>query len=550
MSEGVDPVLIPDHLATRAQRIAYASATSFDVAVIGGGIHGMAVARIARQAGLSVALLERHDYAHATSSRSSKMAHGGLRYLEMGDFRQVFEGIKAREELFEHTPNLVVPEKFLIPIARGDSVFRWKLAAGLFLYDLMVRNRARRHRWIPRRELNYPGFDSSRVDLQGCFEYTDGLMNDARLVFELLSAAQRDGACCLNYAQVTAIRRSADSTMELDWLDHSTRQTQTLRARTVVNCAGPWASEVSAHYRSSQHSDVPSLPLRFSRGSHLLFSVPWRGPSLFLPLAEKGRYYFVWPHPTGTLVGTTEREVTTLEIDPLPTRDEVDEILERLQRDLPDAGLTRKKLHYAFAGIRTLPLRSSKKGVSQLSRKHIWSVRDGMVTLLGGKYTTFAWTSAEGVREVLRCMGRTTASLPDPLRELPSALSDGDQKKLCQQLTRRFENVGEGVARAVKRLGRSVCRYIDRPEAWQEIARGVLALELVHAVEIEQAETVEDIVRRRLELECTPSHGKEIVSHAKLALARNHNATELDTQEREWLAHIARVEELLAFPRS
>ncbi len=537
-------MLTPDHLATRANRIQHTRTTLFDVAVIGGGIHGMAVARIARQAGLSVALLEQRDYAHATSSRSSKMAHGGLRYLEMWDFRQVFEGIKAREDLFEKSPNLVVPERFLIPIARGDFFFRWKLAAGLFLYDLMVRNRARRHRWIPRRDLHYPGFDSTRIDLQGCFQYTDGLMNDARLVFELLCAAQHDGACCLNYAQVTAIRRSADSIMELDWLDLCTRQSQMLRARTVVNCAGPWASEVGDRY-----GDAVRLPLKFSRGSHLLFSVPWRAPSLFLPLAEKGRYYFVWPHPTGTLVGTTEREVSDLEIDPLPTRDEVDEILERLQRDLPQAGLTREKLHYAFAGIRALPLRNSKKGVSQLSRKHIWAVRDGMVTLLGGKYTTFAWTAAEGVRAVLRCLGRSTASLPDPLRELPSALSEREQRELCQQLTARFTKVDEGVSRAVKRLGRMVCRYIDRPEAWQEVIQGVLKLELLHAVEMEHAETVEDIIRRRLELEFSPSHGKEIVSHVKAALAANYTSTELDVQEREWLDHLAQVENLLASAR-
>jgi glycerol-3-phosphate dehydrogenase len=524
---------VPSHLVSRTDRIAYAESQTFDLAVIGGGIHGVCLAAMAAKAGLSVVLLERHDYAHATSSRSSKMAHGGLRYLEMYDFQQVFEGIKAREELFEACPNFVTPEQFLIPVTRGDWWFRLKLGVGLYLYDLMVRNSARKHRWIPRRNLAYSSFHAGRDDLDGCFRYTDGLMKDTRLVFALLTAAQQHGLCALNYAHVEQLEQAADTHVSLRWRDVLSDQSHQVSAKLAINCAGPWAPELQ-----EEKTNRASFRVKFSRGSHLVFSVPWRDPSLFLPLEEKGRYYFVWPHASGTLVGTTEREVSKLELDPLPSPDEVDEILNRLAKDLPGAGLTRETLCYGFAGIRTLPLRDSKKGVSQLSRKHMWRLERGVLTLLGGKYTTFAWTASEGLKQALVYLRLQSIAIPDVLREMPSAITHDQATHLCSELGARFGYEGEGVRRVVDRLGRVVMNYVGRPEAWQEIAPGVLRLEAIHAVEVEQAETIEDIIRRRLELEPTPSHGAEVLEAVKETLRGRVSDDALVAQEHAWRAHI------------
>jgi glycerol-3-phosphate dehydrogenase len=530
----------PD-LASRVTRIAHAGSTSFDLAVIGGGIHGVCLAAMAVRAGLSVVLLERHDYAHATSSRSSKMAHGGLRYLEMYDFQQVFEGIKSREELFEKCPNLVTPEEFLIPVSRGDWWFKLKLGVGLRIYDLMVRNASRKHRWIPRTKLGYASFNSGRSDLDGCYQYTDGLMSDARLVFALLSAAQEHGVCALNYACVERIEQQPDSLMSVSWIDTLTAQQHQLSAKLVINCAGPWAPQLQ-----EQKTDLQTFRAKYSRGSHLVFSVPWRDPSLFLPLAEKGRYYFVWPHPAGTLVGTTEREVSELELDPLPSRDEVEEILARLAKDLPGSGLTRDSLHYGFAGIRTLPLRDSNKGVSQLSRKHVWRLERGVLTLLGGKYTTFAWTASEGLVQALRYLGVRPAASPDVLRDLSCAISKSELEALRDELEARHGDCGGGVLRALQRLGRVVMRYVDTPDAWREIAPGVLQLEALHAVQVEQAETIEDVIRRRLDLEATRSHGVEAVEGIKTLLRGRLSEATLQEQEAAWRAHLESVMDRLA----
>lgn len=462
------------------------------------------------------------------------MAHGGLRYLEMFDFEQVFEGIRAREALFERLPNLVRPEKFLIPVPQGDLWLRIKLGLGLTIYDLLVRSKERRHKWISESE-ELSALKGHR--LSGCYQYTDGLMSDSRLVFEFLTAAQSLGCCALNYSRVKAISKQSDQEAIVSWSDQLTGVDYTSRARLVVNCAGPWAPKL--HPESGNRS---LTGVRYSRGSHLIFSVPWSHPSLFLPLEDKGRYYFVWPHPSGTMVGTTEREVSELELDPLPSADEVDEILSRLKRDLPNSGLDRHNLHYAFAGVRTLPLRDSSKGVSQLSRKHIWSYAEGVLTLLGGKYTTFAWTATEGVKLALAHLGVKTVEPLDPLGNLPSAITEAESAELITNLASQHQASPKAVKRAVERLGRVVTDYANEPKAWSEVAPGVLMLEVLHAIDCEQAQTLEDILRRRIELEMTPSHGVESLDAVGQELLRVGTSLELASQKKEYLARIGRIE--------
>lgn len=511
---------------SRVDRMAGLTCQSLDLLVIGGGIHGACMTKLAARAGLRVGLLEMGDYASATSSRSSKMAHGGLRYLEMFDFQQVFEGIKSREELFERCPHLVAPYPFLIPVPREAYLLRCKLGLGLFLYDLMVKNPSRRHAWIPRADLSFSGFNSTRDDLMGCFRYTDGLMNDSRLVIEMIMSAEHHAAQCLNYARVEHIQKENDGLMTVAWRDVLTGKECVSRAKIVVNCAGPWAPQLREASDTDQNLDV-----RYSRGTHLLFSTPWKDPALFLPLQEKGRYYFVWPHPTGTMVGTTEREVDELALDPQPSADEVEEVLERLERDLPNSGLGRDTLHYAFAGVRTLPMRSARKGVSRLSRKHIWRFSRGVLTLLGGKYTTFVWTATEGLTHVLQALGRDRVGV-DALNDLPGLIDPLSIADLRIQLRDQYGHEGPAVERAIKRLGRIVLRYTERPDAWTELTQGVLSLELLNALELEHAETIEDVLRRRLDLEYTPSHGLECLGVVVDAIAGRREREAVEREER------------------
>lgn len=539
MAEIVASITSRDSVS-RDDHIAQLSGSSvFDIVVVGGGIHGATVARLAAGLGFRTALLEKSDYASATSSRSSKMAHGGLRYLELFDFEQVFEGIKAREEMFEHTGYLVKPREFLIPVAKGQYFFRLKLAIGLLLYDLMVTKRERRHRWIPRSQLIYPGFHSERHDLMGCYVYTDGIMSDARMVIDNVIGARRQGAVCLNYCSVEEITRNLDGVRTLLARDHITDNTFAVQTKVVVNCCGPWASDVSKKLGGAAY------PVSLSRGSHIIFAKKWEGPSLFLPMPGKARYYFVWPHPAGTLVGTTERPVTEQDLDPIPSRDEIEEIFARLERDIPDAGLTRTNACYAFAGLRCLPLRDKRSDSSVLSRKHIWNCDDGVITLLGGKYTTAAWTALEGVMEAARALGRPLS--PGILRQrvdlkkLPGSADATTLKALEEKL--REKGVSDEVScHLLRRYGKRIETYLHLLDGRSD---RVVQVETAIALDTEQVECVEDLMRRRLELEYCGGHGEEYIRSIREVFQVMRPDIDFDRQIARYLERMKKIDELL-----
>lgn len=530
-----------DDSVSRSQVLAsMAHGDVYDIVVVGGGIHGASVARLAAGYGFKTALLEKNDYAAATSSRSSKMAHGGLRYLELLDFKQVFEGIKAREEMFDHVGNLVKPAEFLIPVPKGAWFFKLKLGIGLFLYDLMVKKSNRRHRWIPRSKLKFPGFHSGREDLMGCFVYTDGIMSDARLVIDNVIAARRYGADCLNYCEVTSTKRDPSGISEVTAVDTKGGQQIVFKTRLVVNCTGPWASTLASTLGAE------SRPLKFSRGSHIIFDKPWTGPSLFLPMPGKARYYFVWPHHAGTMVGTTEREVTGVELDPLPSKDEIEEIFGRLEKDIPDAGLNRESACYAFAGIRTLPIRRKDANSTVLSRKHIWTHMNGVLTLLGGKYTTASWTALEGVKEAAQLLGkplsREVVSSRADLKELPGSASDLE----CGNLRRFLDAQGVApesqirlLARYGKRLGDNYLEFVDAsPEK-------LIELETMIALDTEQVESLEDLMRRRLELEYTEGHGEKYLPIIGEVFKRMRLGIDFEKEKTEYLSRMRSIHSLL-----
>ena len=517
-----------------------ANAGVYDMVVVGGGIHGAAVARLAAGYGFKTALLEKNDYAAATSSRSSKMAHGGLRYLELMDFEQVFEGIKAREEMFDHVGNLVKPAEFLIPVPRGAWFFKLKLGIGLFLYDLMVKKGNRRHRWIPRSKLTFPGFHSGREDLMGCFVYTDGIMSDARLVIDNVIGARRYGADCLNYCEVRSMTRDESGISEVTAVDTKSNKEVKLKARLVVNCTGPWASTLASSLGAERR------PLKFSRGSHIIFSKPWTGPSLFLPMPGKARYYFVWPHPAGTMVGTTEREVSSIELDPLPSKDEMDEIFGRLEKDIPDAGLNRESACYAFAGIRTLPIRGKNANSTVLSRKHIWTHVNGVLTLLGGKYTTASWTALEGVKEAAQILGKPLSAdalkSRTDLKELPGSATDVECEELQRSLAAHgvsIESQSRLLGRYGKRLGDNYLEFVDAsPEK-------LIELETMIALDTEQVENLEDLMRRRLELEYTEGHGEKYLPILGEVFKRMRPEVNFEKEKEAYLSRMRTIHSLL-----
>lgn len=505
--------------------------------IIGGGIHGAALVRIAALNGTDCLLLEKQDYASGTSSRSSKMAHGGLRYLETFDFQQVFEGIKAREQLFDEARHICKPDRFLIPVKKNDWWFRIKLGIGLYLYDLMVTLKERCHTWIPRKDLCYDGFHAGRTDLMGCFSYCDGIFNDARLVIETVVQARQLGARCFNYVGVTEVKKNASGTFDVTAHDELSGNTYHLTADLVINCTGPWAPFIG-------HEESKSLTkqLRYSAGIHLIFNRPWNQPSLFLPMEQKNRYYFVWPHPGGTMVGTTEREVTDVPLEQFPIEAEIQEVMQRIQKDLPDAGLNQESLHYAFAGVRTLPLRDENtQGTATLSRKHIWKNQGGVLTLLGGKWTTSSWTSFEGYKEAMKMLG-IDASKAKSLTgvKFPGWATDAEQNEINESLIAR--GVSKDTAgRIVRRLGARARYLLEDATRLEQLSPNLLRGEVELAIKEEQAVTLEDILRRRTEIEYMNGSGLDEVSKVQEMLATYTSEEHAAQKSADYITRIKKI---------
>ncbi len=357
---------------------------TFDLLILGGGITGAGVALDAALRGLRVALIDKGDFASGTSSVSSKLVHGGLRYLEHGDFHLVYEALHERRALIENAPHLVHPLRFLIPYYRGSRVPQWKWSVGLTLYDLLAgRGNLRRSHRIPSRNLRgeVPGLRAE--GLRGGAAYYDAQMDDARLCVEVLMTAAEHGACVANYVEATGFEwfggllsgvRASDRVGGLEFV---------IRARQIVNATGPWGDAI---LKLAGDNSGPNL--QPTKGVHLV--APDRGlPAAFLLLhPADGRVFFVIPWLGKTLIGTTDTFADEPP-DALHVTDaDIAYLLEGHNRYLQPE-LRREDILGSFAGLRPL-LRSKPGDPSAISREfRLIESPSGLLTAAGGKFTTY-----------------------------------------------------------------------------------------------------------------------------------------------------------------
>lgn len=507
----------------RERNIAEARRESFDVIIIGGGIHGACVARHAALAGYRVLLLEAKDFAFGTSSRSSKMLHGGVRYLESGDISLVHEALVERSIIIKSAPHLARVQEFLFPIIHPYTKPRWQVRLGLSLYDLLAKSLMTESLFPKHRVLENDSEEAIWLREMGLrfhslLSYFDGQMDDARLVIENIVDANSLGAITLNHAQVESIASSAGKgdKWEISWRDTISGESCASSGKFLVNLSGPWFPKLDKLVGAWK----PSWPKPiYSRGTHLLFNLPWRGQKgdgqgLILPTGIKGRYYFIWPHFSpyreATLVGTTDTLVSENEDNPIPSEDEIAELLGFLQRDLPHANLNAKNLFHSFCGIRMLASSKHSPAASQISRKDVFIQRPGYVALLGGKFTT-ARKTAEKICKVLdqyldsnRASNVSTAARP-----LPGGVSFDAAAVTESLIEAAVKNIGDKTLaaklaeRAVKRLGSRSQKLIElekscSADANPNFSKIALTSELRLFVEEEHAITEEDILNGRL----------------------------------------------------
>lgn len=378
------------------------SGDSWDLIVIGGGATGLGIAVDAASRGYKTLLLEQSDFAKGTSSRSTKLVHGGVRYLAQGDVALVFEALKERGYLLRNAPHVVKKQSFIIPCFDWQS--EWKYLIGLKMYDWMAgRFRLGQSVYLSRQKVlqALPGLDAR--GLKGGVEYFDGQFDDARLAVNLAQTAAEQGGVLLNYIKVKGLLKDAAGKIcGVTAVDLETDTEYQLYSRAVVNATGIFVDEVL-------NLDVPARkPLvRPSQGVHLVLDKSFLTGSkaLMIPRTSDGRVLFAVPWHEHILVGTTDTPVDESYAEPRALQEEIDFILRTAGKYLASVP-GRKDVLSVFAGLRPLAARSQTNSTKEISRSHKLLVsRSGLVTITGGKWTTYRKMAEDVVDRVIRLAG-------------------------------------------------------------------------------------------------------------------------------------------------
>lgn len=546
-------------------------AKTFDLAIVGGGITGAGIARHASAAGLSVVVLEASDFASGTSSKSTKLIHGGLRYLAMGDIKLVREAALERKSVHQMAPHLAEPVSMVMPLRNRWQWLKFKV--GLSVYEALGGVAAGdRHQGWNAAELGESEPALRTADFPHTWAYREYLTDDARLVLAALRAASSNGAECANYVRVESIeaRRGQYFLYSRDQLDDAEL---TIRCRCVVNAAGPWAEQVldgkvaklavpnqgipnqasgnvSNAEQAQDTSSDPHPRLHLSKGVHIAV------PRARLPInnmifmdTHDNRVIFAIPKGQVTYIGTTD---TTYEPGPDRWPPVTDEDIQYLLAPLADyfAGepLTAADVVSTWAGLRPL-IHETGKAAKEMSRKEeVWVSKNGVITIAGGKLTGFRLMAEEVMEQVGKHLQRDV-ELQAPLATLPGGDFSSDSEvftpvSLDAEIARigaRYQVDDDAAGRLVRLYGTEVEDVLG--ESPRAVSGSVFAEEVDWAIETDGAISLEDVIYRRLRsVWYEPAELAEL-----LPAVADRMAGRLDWSAKEQQRQRIAVEERIAF---
>jgi glycerol-3-phosphate dehydrogenase len=476
---------------------------AFDLLILGGGITGAGVALDAVLRGLRVALIDKGDFATGTSSLSSKLVHGGLRYLEHGDFRLVYEALHERGRLLSNAPHLVRPLRFVLPFYEGARVPAWKFRIGLVLYDILTGTRnIHRSRATSLRRLReeFPGLRQN--GLRGGAEYFDAQMDDARLCLEVLRTAALHGAIVVNYVEAIAFEQSGGMIDGVRALDHRSGREFSIRAKQVLNATGPWGDAVR---RLAGDESGPLL--RPTKGVHLVTANRGLEAAFLLLHPADGRVFFVIPWMNKTLVGTTDTacDDSPDELRVLP--EDVEYLLAGFNHYFSPR-LTTADVLNCFVGSRPL-IRARPGEPSDLSREfQLHTSPSGLLTAAGGKYTTYRHMAEIITDAVVRRLGlsRPCRTRVFRLDGAPERAWSRFEKTAIASLRSQHRLDEESARHLVQRYGRRAVEVADYLLRDPTLTRPVMAgepdllAEFAYQRDHEMAQTAADFLLRRTRL--------------------------------------------------
>lgn len=372
---------------------------SFDVLVIGGGITGAGIALDAASRGLSVALVDMQDFAAGTSSRSTKLVHGGLRYLKQFEVGLVAEVGREREIVYENAVHVTTPEWMLLPLYKEGTLGKLSTSVALNLYDKLAKvKKTERRQMLSKKETLEKVPNLKQEGLLGAGYYVEYKTDDARLTIEVLKKAIEYKAICLNYARVTDFITEKKKIVAANVRDEISGETMTIHAKQIVNATGPWVDEVR---KLDQIENGKYLKL--TKGIHIVLN------QSDFPLEQAvyfdtpdGRMVFAIPRDGKTYVGTTDTFYEEDPVQPIATKEEVIYLLDAIHHIFPDLNLRPEQVESTWAGIRPL-IAEDGKDPSEISRKdEIWFSSNGLMTIAGGKLTGYRQMAEEIVDKIVK----------------------------------------------------------------------------------------------------------------------------------------------------
>jgi glycerol-3-phosphate dehydrogenase len=492
---------------TRRDNLDRMRSDPFDILVIGGGVTGVSIARDAALRGYRAALVERADYASGTSSKSSKLVHGGVRYLESFDFGLVFEASRERRYALRNSPHLVRPLPFVFPVHTDDPRPLWQIAIGMWLYDALAtfRNIERHHIWGKRLALREEPVIGPQ-GLTGAAHYYDATTDDARLTLAIAQDAHQAGAVMANYAQVVGLLREGQNVAGAQVRDQVTGDEFEVRARVVANASGPWTD-----YLLKMADPDAARRLRPTKGVHLIIPrqrVYSRSAiTLFSP--RDRRLMFLIPWGQFAVIGTTDTDYEGDPADVYADAEDVAYILEAERHAFPVAGLSEADIISSYAGLRPLIASDAPTGY-KVSREHqILNTAPAFYTIAGGKLTTWRSMAEQMVDELAGYLGREHGMRPArPGPTVSRILPGGDIPDWETYLASRVVELGrrlgpETVTHLVTTYGTNYTQVLALAEGDGRLAELLvpglpyLKAEVIYAVRAEMAVTLEDVLGRR-----------------------------------------------------
>lgn len=454
----------------------------WDIIIIGGGATGLGTAVDSALRGFRTLLLEQADFAKGTSSRSTKLVHGGVRYLAQGDIALVYEALQERALLFKNAPHVAREQEFIIPCYSMKSKFMYLV--GLKIYDLLAGRRGFKGAAFLSADKVIQAIPLlKRKGLLGGVRYSDGQFDDSRLAINLAQTAAENKAVLLNYMKVTGLTKSADKLDGVKTIDLETGREYTLKAKTVINATGVFVDEIL-------QMDVPTEKhlVRPSQGVHLVLDKSFLGDesALMIPKTDDGRVLFAVPWHGKALIGTTDTPLDEHSLEPVALDKEIEFILRTASQYLTRAP-ERKDVLSVFAGLRPLAAPGKNTGsTKEISRSHkiIVSV-SGLVTIIGGKWTTYRRMAQDVVDKAIQVAGLKSApcvSKEAHIHGYTTALLEGS-----------LSIYGDDAVR-IKKFAE------ENPDLNVPLERGYTPLkaEVVWQIRNEMARKIEDVLARRL----------------------------------------------------